>query len=148
MLMRADPFRAWDRFFDQVGAPVAAPMDAYRVGDVITAEFDLPGVDPGSINVQIERGELRVSAERRPHLPDGAQMLVRERLETTVQRRLMLGEALDVEHVDAEYRDGVLTLRIPLSEAAKPRRVDVRHGSDAQPAIEVGSTQAPVTQGH
>lgn len=143
MLMRTDPFRQWDRFFEQSGAAFPASMDAYRLGDVITVEFDLPGIDPTTIDVQIERGELRLSAERRRRLPDGAQWLVRERTDASVSRRLMLGDTLDVEHVDAEYHDGVLTLRIPLHESAKPRRVEVRHqpgGNPAQPAINVSST--------
>jgi HSP20 family protein len=128
MLMRTDPFRQWDQLsglFDQSGS-LAATMDAYRLGDVITVEFDLPGVDPESIDLQIERGELRLNAQRRRNAPEGAQYLVRERTDSTVTRRLMLGDVLDVEHVDAEYHDGILTLRIPLSESAKPRRVDVR----------------------
>jgi len=138
MLMRTDPLRQWDRFFDPAGVPTAA-MDAFRLGDVITVQFDLPGVDPDSIDLQIERGELRLNARRRSSTPEGAQYLVRERQDATISRRLMLGDVLDVEHVDAEYHDGVLTLRIPLHESAKPRRVDVRHGieADKQRAITV-----------
>jgi len=145
MLMRTDPFRQWDRFsgmLDQTGG-LAATMDAYRLGDVITVEFDLPGVDSESIDLQIERGELRLNAQRRRQAPEGAQYLVRERTDASVTRRLMLGDALDVEHVDAEYHDGILTLRIPLSETAKPRRVDVRRnigdGNHSQRAISVES---------
>jgi HSP20 family protein len=128
MLMRTDPFRdlaGFARAFDQ--ATTMAPMDAYRVGDVVTVELDLPGVAADSIDIQIERGELRVQATRRPQVPEGARFLIRERTETTVQRRLMLGDVLDVDHVDAEYTAGVLTLRIPLRETAKPRKIDVRH---------------------
>ncbi|HKY16072.1 MAG TPA: Hsp20/alpha crystallin family protein [Microthrixaceae bacterium] len=108
---------------------------------MITVQFDLPGVDPDSIDLQIERGELRLNAERRRVGPEGAQYLVRERTEATVSRRLMLGDVLDVEHVDAEYHDGILTLRIPLHESAKPRRVDVRRSEgDRQKAITVESS--------
>jgi HSP20 family protein len=141
MLMRTDPFRQWDRFFEQAN-PLTAAMDAYRLGDVVTVQFDLPGVDPDSIDLQIERGELRLNARRRSIAPEGAQYLVRERADATISRRLMLGDVLDVDHVDAEYHDGVLTLRIPLHESAKPRRVDVRHSLDAdrQKAISVEST--------
>lgn len=128
MLMRTDPLRQWERLFEQAATgALTASMDAYRLGDVITVQFDLPGVDPDSIDVQIERGELRLSASRRGTSPDGVQYLVRERTDATISRRIMLGDVLDVEHVDAEYRDGVLTLRIPLRETAKPRRVAVRH---------------------
>jgi HSP20 family protein len=131
MLMRSDPFRDWDRlagrmFGQDDGSAAWAPLDAYRNGDVITVEFDLPGVDPASIDIQVERGELRLQAERRAPRPEGAQSLVQERFAGTITRRLMLGDQLDTEHVDAQYTAGVLTLRIPLSEAAKPRRVEVR----------------------
>jgi HSP20 family protein len=131
MLMRSDPFRDWDRLASRMmgqadGAAAWAPLDAYRNGDVITVEFDLPGVDPASIDIQVERGELRLQAERRASLPEGAQSLAQERFAGTITRRLMLGDQLDTEHVDADYAAGVLTLRIPLSEAAKPRRVEVR----------------------
>ena len=142
MLMRTDPFRQWDRLFEPTTAMTAA-MDAFRLGDVITVQFDLPGVDADSIDLQIERGELRLNARRRSTEPEGAQFLVRERADATISRRLMLGDVLDVEHVDAEYRDGVLTLRIPMHESAKPRKVDVRHTnseSDATRAITVEST--------
>lgn len=132
MLMRTDPLRQWDRFFETPGSLTAA-MDAYRLGDVITVEFDLPGVDPASIDLQIEQGELRLSAQRRRNAPEGAQFLVRERADSTISRRLMLGETLDVDHVDAEYHDGILRLRVPLRESAKPRRVDVRHAAADSP---------------
>lgn len=141
MLMRTDPFRNWDRLFEGVEAQSGrvAAMDAYRVGDVVTVEFDLPGVDTSSIDLQVERGELRLSAERHRHTPEGATYLVQERPELKVTRRVMLGDTLDVEHVDAEYHDGVLTLRIPLRESAKPRQVEVRHGNES-PAITVESS--------
>jgi HSP20 family protein len=125
MLMLTDPIRQWDRLFEQ-GTTLTAAMDAYRLGDVITVQFDLPGVDPSSIDLQIERGELRLSARRSAALPEGARYFVRERSEAVITRRVLLGDALDVEHVDAEYAGGVLTLRIPLSEHAKPRSVKVR----------------------
>jgi HSP20 family protein len=143
MLMRTDPTVQWNRLtdlFDGRG-PGLAPMDAYRVGDVVTVDFELPGVDPGSIDVQIERGELRLTARRRRTAPEGAPFLVRERTDLEITRRLMLGDVLDVEHVDAEYHDGMLTLRIPLSQSAKPRRIDVRHQDQPeQSAITVDST--------
>lgn len=127
MLMRTDPIRQWDRLLEQGFGPTAA-LDAYRLGDVVTVQFDLPGVDPATIDLQIERGELRLNARRRVSLPEGARYLVRERSDVAISRRLMLGDVLDVEHVDADYVDGVLTLRIPLKEHAKPHRVEVRHG--------------------
>src|SRR5690242_12333751 len=147
MLMRTDPFRQWDRVFEQTGGSFTAAMDAYRLGDVITVQFDLPGVDPDSIDLQIERGELRLNARRRSASPEGAQYLIRERTDATISRRVMLGDVLDVDHVDAEYRDGVLSIRIPLHESAKPRRVDIhRPGGDADPraiTVEPSSKQGP-----
>lgn len=145
MLMRTDPFRDWSPFTRLLDTPASssmASMDAYRVGDVITVEFDLPGIDPSSIDVQIERGELRLQASRRSAAPEGARYLVRERGDATVTRRVMLGDVLDVEHVDAEYTQGVLRLRIPLHETAKPRQIEVRHGEAGQDqqAIAVEST--------
>ena len=149
MLMRTDPFRQWDRFSDQSGGVFSAPLDAYRLGDVVTVQFDLPGVDPDSVDLQIERGELRLNARRRVTAPEGAQYLIRERADAVVTRRLMLGDVLDVDHVDAEYHDGVLTLRIPLSESAKPRRVDIRHAASSADAraITVESAAADATTG-
>lgn len=143
MLMRTDPAVQWNRLTDLFDSrsPGLAPMDAYRVGDVVTVDFELPGVDPASIDVQIERGELRLSARRRTSAPERAQFLVRERAATEISRRLMLGDVLDVDHVDAEYHDGLLTLRIPLSQSAKPRRIDIRHHeAPEQAAITVDST--------
>src|SRR5260221_14788843 len=100
MLMRTDPMQ-WSRFPEPYEARSSnlAAMDAYRLGDVVTVDFELPGVDPASIDVQIERGELRLAAARRRTAPDGAQFLVRERSDVTVTRRIMLGDVLDVEHV-------------------------------------------------
>jgi HSP20 family protein len=130
MLLRTDPHRdlqAVARMFDVTTAGATTAMDAYRHGDVVTVDLDLPGVVPDSIDVQVERGELRIQATRRSHAPEGARFLVRERPEATVGRRIVLGDALDVESVDAEYVDGVLSIRLPLRETAKTRRIDVRH---------------------
>ena len=137
MLMLSDPIRHWDRLSEQAIGGIGA-MDAYRNGDVITVQFDLPGVDPASIDLQIERGELRVTAKRRVDHPDGARDLVRERTEATIARRVVLGDVVDVDHVDAEYADGLLTLRVPLHDHAKARKIDVRHldpSTSSPPAI-------------
>lgn len=140
MLMLTDSIRQRDRLFEQTTSLTAA-MDAYRLGDVITVQFDLPGVDPSTIDLQIERGELRLNARRRASLPDGARYFVRERAETSISRRVMLGDVLDVDHVDAEFSGGVLTLHIPLHEHAKPRKVRVRSvdASDERTALTVES---------
>lgn len=135
MLMRTDPFRELDRFAQQLlGAatpgtwskPAAMPMDAYRAGSEFVVCFDLPGVDPDAIEIDIERNVLTVKAERRP-LPSGddVQMQVSERPLGAFSRQLFLGDTLDCEHIAAGYEAGVLTLRIPIAEKAKPRRVEI-----------------------
>ena len=140
MLMRTDPFRELDRFAQQVlGAatpgtwskPAAMPMDAYRTGNEFVVCFDLPGVDPGAVEVDIERNVLTVKAERRP-LPAGdeVQMQVTERPLGVFSRQLFLGDTLDTERIAADYEAGVLTLRIPVAEKAKPRRIAIS-GADA-----------------
>jgi HSP20 family protein len=135
MLMRTDPFRELDRFAQQVlGAatpgtwskPVAMPMDAYRADDEFVVCFDLPGVDPDAIDLDIERNVLTVKAERRPlSTGDDVQMQVSERPLGVFSRQLFLGDTLDTERIAADYEAGVLTLRIPIAEKAKPRRIQV-----------------------
>ena len=133
MLMRTDPFRELDRLTQQVlgtagtwSKPAAMPMDAYRSGDEFVVCFDLPGVAPDAIELDIERNVLTVKAERRP-LPNGGnvEMQVSERPLGVFSRQLFLGESLDTDHIAAEYEAGVLTLRIPVAEKAKPRRIEI-----------------------
>ena len=130
MLMRTDPFRELERVAQQAAGtwskPSAMPMDAYRAGDEFVVSFDLPGVDPDAIEVDIERNVLTVKAERRP-LPSGedVQMQVCERSLGVFSRQLFLGDSLDTGRLAAGYEAGVLTLRIPVAEKAKPRRITV-----------------------
>jgi HSP20 family protein len=133
MLMRTDPFREFDRLAQQVfGAttnrPTAMAMDAYRSGDDFLVHFDLPGIDPETIELDVERNVLNVRAERRSPAPEGAELLVAERPTGTFTRQLFLGETLDTDRVDASYEAGVLTLRIPVAEQAKPRRIQISGG--------------------
>ena len=134
MLMRTDPFRELDRLTQQVfgnvpgtwSRPTAMPMDAYRVGDEFVVAFDLPGVSPDTIYLDVERNVLTVKAERRPTVEgDNVEMEVAERPLGVFSRQLFLGEALDAEHVSASYDSGVLTLRIPVAEQAKPRKIEI-----------------------
>ncbi len=134
MLMRTDPFRELDRLTQQMfGAasqgtwskPATMPMDAYRDGDEFVACFDLPGVSPEAIELDIERNVLTVKAERRPATGGDVQMQVTERPLGVFSRQLFLGDALDTERIRADYTAGVLTLRIPIAEKAKPRRIEV-----------------------
>ncbi|EWM10334.1 Hsp20/alpha crystallin family protein [Kutzneria sp. 744] len=137
MLMRTDPFREFDRLTQQVfgtqgtwSRPAAMPMDAYRSGDEFVVHFDLPGIDPDAIELDVERNVLTVKAERRPiERGDGVEMQVAERPLGVFSRQLFLGDALDADRIAARYEQGVLTLRIPVAERAKPRRIAVDHSS-------------------
>ncbi|MET9115872.1 Hsp20/alpha crystallin family protein [Streptomyces longwoodensis] len=139
MLMRTDPFREFDRLAQQVfgstGRPAAMAMDAYRAGDDFLVHFDLPGIDPETIELDVERNVLNVRAERRNPAPEGAEMLVAERPTGSFTRQLFLGDTLDTERIDASYEAGVLTLRIPVAEQAKPRRIQISGGRDDRKQI-------------
>jgi HSP20 family protein len=134
MLMRTDPFRELDRLTQQLfgatssrGAMVM-PMDAYRQDDWFYIHFDLPGIDPDSIDLTVEQNVLTVHAER-PAI-DAAELIVAERPSGTFTRQIFLGDTLDVDKLDADYNGGVLTVRIPVLEQAKPRRVEITRSGE------------------
>jgi HSP20 family protein len=141
MLMRTDPFRDLDRLAQQfIGTatrPAAMPIDAYRHGDTFVVDLDLPGVSPDSIEVTVERNVLTVHASRTRPADEGVELLVAERPQGNFSRQLFLGDTLDSDHLVADYVDGVLTLRIPVAERAKPRKVEINHQSRQQAAVEV-----------
>ena len=128
MLMRTDPFRDLDRLtqavFGTSARPAVMPMDAYRSGDDFVVRLDLPGIDPESLDLTVERNVLTVHAERRRPDED-AERIAAECSYGVFSRQLFLGDTLDVDHLRAEYTDGVLTLRIPVAEQAKPRKIAV-----------------------
>ena len=134
MLMRADPFRELDRLVERVWGtaahPAGMPMDAWREGETFFVEMDLPGVNPESIDLDVERNVLTVKAERRPAYGENSDTVITERPVGTFSRQLFLGETLDTEKIDASYEAGVLKLRIPVAEQAKPRRIAVSGGGD------------------
>jgi HSP20 family protein len=141
MLMRTDPFRELDRLAQQVfggqpgtwSRPTAMPMEAYRAGEQFVVHFDLPGVDPESIDLNVERNVLTVKAERRPTANgEGVETLVSERAYGAFSRQLFLGEALETDRIEASYDAGVLTMRIPVAEQAKPRKIEVSAGTAKQ----------------
>lgn len=137
MLMRTDPFRDLDRITQQVfgtaARPSAMPLDAYRKDHAFYVHFDLPGIDPATIDLTVEQNMLAVKAERKPVVGEGAEMIVNERPVGTFTRQLFLGEMLDTEHIKADYSAGVLTLTIPVMEAAKPRKLAITsHETDHQ----------------
>jgi HSP20 family protein len=142
MLMRYDPFREIDRFAEGLFGNGARtpwmPMDAVREGDHVELLFDVPGVRPDSIDLTIERNVLTVRAERSWVPDEGAEVLARERPQGTFSRQVLLGEALDFDHVQAKYDQGMLTVTIPVLEKAKARKVEI-NTSDTQ-QIDVGSS--------
>jgi HSP20 family protein len=139
MLMRTDPFRELDRLSQQVfgtdgtlARPSVMPMDAWRDGDTFQVEFDLPGVNLDSIDLDVERNVVTVQAER-PARADNAELIAAERPRGVFSRQLVLGDNLDTERIAASYDAGVLTLRIPVAEQAKPRKISItREGEDRQ----------------
>ena len=154
MLMRTDPFRELDRVAQQVfgtaARPAAMPIDAYRKGDEFVVLFDLPGCDPASIDLTVERNVLAVHAERSRPSDDDIELLIGERPTGTFSRQLFLADTLDSEHIEADYADGVLRLRVPVKEQAKPRRLDIAVGNGQATSIEASShdaSQEPVGAG-
>ncbi|MFI6495622.1 Hsp20/alpha crystallin family protein [Streptomyces sp. NPDC050564] len=137
MLMRTDPFRELDRLAQQLmgpgtwSKPAAMAMDAYREGDEYVVAFDLPGVSAEAIDIDVERNMLTVRAERRPVAKsDNVQMELSERPLGVFSRQIVLADTLDTEHIKADYDAGVLNLRIPIAERAKPRKIAIGGGSD------------------
>lgn len=134
VVVRSEPFREFDRFVQQMFADstrrpssLAMPMDAFRNGDTFLLQFDLPGVEQKSIDLTVDNNTLVVKAERGvPPLSEGTEALVAERPHGTFTRQVFLGDNLDTTRIEAEYNAGVLTLTIPVAEAAKPRRIEVR----------------------
>ena len=146
MLMRFDPFREIDRLTQQVWGqpwgstrPAAMPMDAYRQGDQFVVHFDLPGVQPSSIDLTVEKNVLTVSAQRAWQPAEGDQVLASERPQGNFSRQLFLGENLDTEQVSASYDNGVLTVTVPVADQAKPRKVEIQSGGNGK-AITAGTS--------
>lgn len=139
MLMRTDPFRELDHLTQQLlghkgtwSQPAVMPMDAYRSGEEFVVHFDLPGVDVDSIDLDVERNVLTVKAERRQDLGEDVELQVAERPRGVFSRQLFLGDTLDTERIAAHYDAGVLTLRIPVAEKAKPRKIEISGGGTAK----------------
>jgi HSP20 family protein len=145
MLMRTDPFRDFDRLAQQlIGAgttsrPAIMPMDAWREGDVFVLEFDLPGVAPDTLDIDVERNVLTIRAER-PSRSGDWEMLASERPTGLFSRQLVLGDNLDLDRIDADYDGGVLRLRVPVAEKAKPRKVEISTGGAKTEAITAHDT--------
>jgi HSP20 family protein len=149
VVLTFDPFREFDRLADRMlGVPavagnpaaVAMPMDLYRSGDHFVLHCDLAGIDPGSVDINVDGRVLTIRAERYARTDADVQWLRRERVTGTFERRLTLGDGLDLGRIDATWQDGVLTVTIPVAEAAKPRRIEINTGS--APALTSTSSES------
>src|SRR5687767_8786704 len=158
MLLRFDPFREIDRLTEQMvsGTRTArmVPMDVYRRGDAYVVELDVPGVDPSTIDLSIDRNTLTVRAERSASVREGEEVLVAERPQGSFTRQLALGDGLDTEGVTADCDNGVLRLTIPVAPAAKPRKVEIKAsggqqaiGTAGHRTVDSSSTPSGTTQG-
>lgn len=135
MLMRFDPFADVDRLTRDLfgsGRTPWMPADAYHAGDKYFVHIDMPGIDPDTIDLTVEKNTLTVTAERRWQRDEDIQVLLSERPQGSFTRRFMLGEGLDTDRIEAGYDHGVLTVTIPVAETARPRRIEV---GSSQPAL-------------
>ncbi len=153
-VLRFDPFRELDRLTEQMlGVPAGSaraprfmPMDLYRSGDHYVLHADLPGVDPGSVDLQVDNGTLTIRAERSGRTEEGVEWLASERFTGSYMRQLALGDGVDADRISATYENGVLTVTIPLAEKAKARKIDV--STKGQHTVIAGTAeQSAVTSG-
>lgn len=144
MLLQNSPFRDFDSLFDFTRSNStgrAMPMDAYRRDDNVWVHIDLPGVAADSIDISVERNVLTVTAERNFAPEEGDRLYLAERHRGTFRRQVNLGDGLDADGIEADYHDGVLTLRVPVAQRAKPRKIEIRDGSAAtETAIEANAS--------
>ncbi|MEU4014806.1 Hsp20/alpha crystallin family protein [Microbacterium sp. NPDC028030] len=136
MALTFDPFSQLDRFaasvLDTVRAPRLMPVDLYRDGDRYILHADLPGADPGSIDVDLDGGQLTIRAQRTADTREGVRWLARERGAGSFLRQFSLGEGVDLDGISASYESGVLSVIIPVSERAKPRKITVESAEQRQ----------------
>lgn len=156
MATRFDSLTDTARWMEQMLGPVreatasvpTMPMDLYRDSDHYVLHVDLPGADPGSVDVNVEDSTLTIRAQRTARTGADVQWLARERTTGTYVRQLTVGRGLALDAVEASYTDGVLTLTIPVAEEARPRRIEIRHGSAGTTAIGTGGAEVtPETTG-
>ena len=137
MTMFFDPIRELDRVAGQLldprQGPRVMPMDLYRDGDHYVLNADLPGIDPGSVDIDVDGQLLTIRAERTPRGAEGVKWITRERTGGSFLRQLSLGQGVDTARISASYENGVLSVVIPVSEQAKPRKVAVQTSAAATP---------------
>jgi len=140
MLIRTDSFRELDRMAAQLlgtpSRPAAMPMDAWRDGDTFVVEFDLPAVDPDSVDIDVERNVLSVKAKRLAATGPDVELIASERPHGIFSRQILLSDALDTSAIRATYQAGVLRLNIPVAERAKPRKITVESATDDLQALD------------
>lgn len=151
MLLRFDPFRDFDRLTEQMlGSSRTArpmPMDVYRSGDHYVLHFDVPGIDPGTVDLSVEDNMLTVRAVRPARTSEGVEFLVAERPTGEFSRQLVLGNGLDLAGIAATFDAGVLTVTIPVAETAKPRKITVTAGGTGPKVIEGEQGRSAVGSG-
>lgn len=137
MAMKFDPFRELDRV---AGALLNGdtglrlmPIDLYREKDHYILSADLPGIDPGSVDIDVDGQLLTIRAERTLRSTEGVKWLTRERESGSFLRQLNLGQGVDTEGIAARYENGVLSVMIPVSERAKPRKIEVMSAESSEP---------------
>ena len=143
MLLQNDSFRDINAWFDQLAGRTGntqwpMPMDAYKRGDDLWVHIDLPGVSADSVDIDVERNVLTVTAQRNWKRQDGDQLFLSERHRGSFRRQVHLGDGLDAERIEADYHDGVLTLRIPVAATARPRKIAINTSN--QQAIEADTS--------
>jgi HSP20 family protein len=133
MAMYFDPFRELDRVAGQLldtrQGPRLMPMDLYRDGDHYVLNADLPGIDPGSVDIDVDGQLLTIRAERTVRSQEGVKWIARERSGGSFLRQLNVGQGVDTAGISASYENGVLSVVIPISEKAKPRKIEVQAGA-------------------
>lgn len=147
-MLRFDPFHDMDALARQLlgepagstRAPRFMPMDLFKAGDHYVLYADLPGVDPGSVDVNVDSGTLTLRAQRSAPSDEGVQWIASERFTGTYMRQISLGDNVDADKISATYNNGVLSVTIPIAERAKPRRIEISGGSSQQQTIEAGSS--------
>ena len=143
MTMFFDPFQELDRITGSLlrrASTAVMPVDLYREGDHFVLAADLPGVNPGSVDISVDGQTLTLRAERTVGAADGVQWLLRERPDASFVRQFTLGDGIDVEHISANYENGVLSVVIPMAERVKPRKIEVTAGGNRQHSVEAGSS--------
>jgi HSP20 family protein len=132
MAMTFDPFTELDRLAGTLlgtqQGPKFMPVDLYREGDQYVLNADMPGLDPGSVDIDVDGQLLTIRARRTAEVRDGVSWLVQERPNGSYLRQFSLGEGINADKIAAHYDNGVLSILLPVSERAKPRKIEVQSG--------------------